>query len=58
MHKGLEVKPYLVKANSRSEQPLWCLPLLVEGAAYAASGAWRAYGRASHALCLAGSPMG
>jgi len=26
------------------------------GAAYAASGAWRAYGRASHTLCLAGSP--
>ena len=26
--------------------------------AYAASGAWRAEGRASHALCLAGSPMG
>jgi len=25
---------------------------------YAASGAWRAQGRASHALCLAGSPMG
>jgi len=28
------------------------------GAAYAASGAWHAEGRASHALCLAGSPMG
>jgi len=27
------------------------------GAAYAASGAWRAYGPALHALCLSGSPM-
>ena len=28
------------------------------GAAYTASDVWRAYGRALHALCLAGSPMG
>jgi len=28
------------------------------GAAYATSGAWRSQGRALHALCLAGSPMG
>jgi len=28
------------------------------GDAYAASGAWLALGHASHALCLAGSPMG
>jgi len=28
------------------------------GAAYAASGMWRAIGRASHTLCLAVSPMG
>ena len=27
------------------------------GAVYATSDAWRAEGRASHALCLAGSPM-
>ena len=34
------------------------LTLTPTGPAYAASGAWRAQGRASHALCLAGSPMG
>ena len=39
------------------QQACSCTPSTTE-AAFAARGAWRAERRASHALCLAGSPKG
>ena len=42
---------------SRKQKACSCTPSTTE-AAYAASGAWRAQGRGSYALRLAGSPMG
>jgi len=48
---------YLKCIISRKQKACSCTPSTT-GAAYAARDAWRAYGRASHALCLAVSHMG
>jgi len=48
----------ILKSIISRKQKAWSCAPSTTGAAYAASGAWRAQGRAPHALCLAGSPMG
>jgi len=57
INRAADFKAVLNCIISRKQKACSCAASTT-GAAHAASGMWRAQGRASHALCLEGSPMG